>query len=75
MDKIYITQYFKIKKNTGYNLAIIDTSKFRCFLENENKQNCFLNEGNKVAFDTFLKSNIIIFHNRWTEEYIKISKI
>ena len=24
-----------------------------------------------MAFDTFLKSNIII-HNRWTEEYIKM---
>ena len=69
---IYNSIFQNKEEIPGYNVAIIDTSKFRCFLENEKKQNCFLSEGNKMAYDTFLKSNIIIFHNRWTEEYIKM---
>ena len=57
-----------------FNLAIISISKFRCFLENFKSKNCFLDKKNKIAFDTFLDSNIVIFHNRWTKEYIHMIK-
>ena len=63
-----------LKEISRYNVAIIDISNFRCFLENKEIKDCFKNTKNKVFFSTFLKSNIIIFHNRWTKEYINMIK-
>jgi len=69
---IYNSMIQNIDKIPDYNLAIVSISKFRCFLENSKIKNCFLDKKNKTAFDTFLNSNIVIFHNRWTKEYIKM---
>jgi peptidoglycan/LPS O-acetylase OafA/YrhL len=63
-----------LKEIPRYNVAIIDISNFRCFLENKEIKDCFKNTKNKSFFSTFLKSNIIIFHNRWTKEYINMIK-
>ncbi|MDC1497007.1 acyltransferase [Pelagibacteraceae bacterium] len=63
-----------LKEIPNYNFAIIDISNFRCFLENKEIKDCFKNIKNKSFFNTFLKSNIIIFHNRWTKEYINMIK-
>lgn len=62
------------KETSLYNFAIIDISNFSCFLENKEIINCFKNTGSKLAFNTFKKSNIIIFHNRWTKENIDMIK-